>query len=418
MTRMVIADSVREAGTDPIFRIAGEAAKRTAELGADAVINSTIGALMEDDGSLVCFESVFGTLKNLPDAEISNYAGIAGIPEFLDKVVDACFKSQRPEGHIRAVATPGGTGAVRNAVCNYTEFHDEILIPDWYWAPYSTIADENRRSTVTFELFDEEGHFNMASYQSKFLELLKKQNRVLSILNTPAHNPTGYSISLDEWKELVAFYTETALANPEARIIILCDIAYIDFAGQGDSAREFMPLLANMPENVLPLYAYSASKGYTMYGLRNGAILCVAPTEEIADEFFAACSYSNRGTWSNGTRGAMKTLAEIQTIPELREKFDAEQKSYREILQRRAAAFLEEAEKVGLEMCPYKDGFFISIPCEDAKAVSDLLMEKNVFVVALAKGLRFAPCAVSEEKCRRSPALIAEAIAAWKAQNK
>ena len=98
------------------------------ELGTEAVINSTIGALMDDHGDLVAFKSVFDVLKGLPDEQICDYAGIPGIPEFLDKVVDACFKSYRPEGHIRAVATPGGTGAVRHAVCNYTEFGDQILI--------------------------------------------------------------------------------------------------------------------------------------------------------------------------------------------------------------------------------------------------------------------------------------------------
>ena len=410
MSRMVIESSVREAGTDPIFRVAGEAAQRTKELGTEAAINSTIGALMDDHGDLVAFKSVFDVLKGLPDEQICDYAGIPGIPEFLDKVVDACFKSYRPEGHIRAVATPGGTGAVRHAVCNYTEFGDQILIPDWYWAPYSTIADENRRETTTFELFDEAGNFNMKSYKAAFTDLLKKQNRVLSILNTPAHNPTGYSISLDEWKELTAFYTEMAEANPDARIIILCDIAYVDFAGKGEDARAFMPLLSGLPENVLPLYAYSASKGFTMYGLRNGAIICVAPTEEIAEEFAAACAYSNRGTWSNGTRGAMQTLADIMSDDNLRDRFIAEQDFHKGILQKRARAFLDEADKIGLKLCNYCDGFFISIPCENPKAVSDLLMEKNVFIVALAKGLRFAPCAVSEEKCRKAPQLILDAI--------
>lgn len=410
MTRMVIESSVREAGTDPIFRVAGEAAKRTQELGREAVINSTIGALMDDDGNLVAFDSVYDVLKGLPNEAICNYAGIPGIPEFLDKVTDACFKTCRPEGHIRAIATPGGTGAVRHAICNYSEFGDQVLIPDWYWAPYSTIANENRRSTTTFPLFGDDGNFNMAAYQEAFLDLLKKQGRVLSILNTPAHNPTGYSISDSEWESLKQFYTETAEANPDARLIILCDIAYIDFAGKGDDARQFMKILSGMPENVLTLYAYSASKGFTMYGLRNGAIICVAPTEAIADEFAAACSYSNRGTWSNGTRGAMQTLADIFTDADKYDRFIAEQKAWREVLQRRAAVFLEEAEKIGLPLCHYKDGFFISIPCSDPKAVGDLLMDKNMFIVALAKGLRFAPCAVSEEKCRRSPQLILDAI--------
>ena len=60
----------------------------------------------------------------------------------------------------------------------------------------------------------------------------------------------------------------------------------------------------------------------------------------------------------------------------------------------------------------FDDGFFISIPCDKPKEVSSYLMEKNTFVVALGKGLRFAPCAVSEEKCRRSPQLILDAIKA------
>ncbi len=37
-------------------------------------------------------------------------------------------------------------------------------------------------------------------------------------------------------------------------------------------------------------------------------------------------------------------------------------------------------------------------------------MDENFFIVALKKGLRFAPCAVSEEKCAKAPKMILEAI--------
>ncbi|MEG2651689.1 MAG: aminotransferase class I/II-fold pyridoxal phosphate-dependent enzyme, partial [Eubacterium sp.] len=287
MSRMVIETSVREAGTDPIFRVAGAAAKRAAEIGKESIVNSTIGALMDDEGDLVCFKSVYDTLKALPNHEIANYAPMPGTPQFREKVVEACFKSHKPEGHIRAVATPGGTGAIRHAIANYTEYSDKVLVPNWFWAPYRTIANENRRDIQEFEMFDEKGSFNIPSYKENILDLLEKQGRVLSIMNTPAHNPTGYSISDAQWKELVAFYSETASANPDKRLIVICDIAYIDFAGQGDDARAFMELLTGLPENVLILYAFSASKSFTMYGLRNGALICVAPTEEIAAEFEA-----------------------------------------------------------------------------------------------------------------------------------
>lgn len=410
MSRMVIETSVREAGTDPIFRVAGAAAKRAAEIGKESVVNSTIGALMDDDGDLVCFKSVYDTLKALPNHEIADYAPMPGTPQFREKVVEACFKSHKPEGHIRAVATPGGTGAIRHSIANYTEYGDKVLVPNWFWAPYRTIANENRRDIQEFEMFDGKGDFNIPSYKENILDLLKKQERVLSIMNTPAHNPTGYSISDAQWKELVAFYSETASANPEKRLIIVCDIAYIDFAGQGDDARAFMELLTRLPENVLILYAFSASKSFTMYGLRNGALICVAPTEEIAAEFEASCAYSTRGTWSNGTRGAMQTLATIFSDDDLQNAFFAEQTFHRSILQHRAKAFLENAEKIGLEICAYHDGFFLSIPCDNPVAVSDRLMDENFFIVALKKGLRFAPCAVSEEKCAKAPKMILEAI--------
>ncbi|MBK5244532.1 MAG: aminotransferase class I/II-fold pyridoxal phosphate-dependent enzyme [Eubacteriaceae bacterium] len=408
--QMVIESSVREGGTDPIFRIAGEAAKRTRECGSEAVINSTIGALMDDNGNLVTFKAVYDTLKALPNHLIAGYAGLAGQPDFLEKIIEACFMTCKPEGYIRSIATPGGTGAVRHAFYNYTEFGDTILLTDWYWAPYKTIAHENRREVKTFPMYNEKGTFNLEAYKESVLELLEKQKRVLTVLNTPAHNPTGYTISDDEWKAIVAFITETAKDQPDSKIIILVDLAYIDFAGEGEDARNFMKILGGMPHNVLTLYAFSTSKSYTMYGLRNGAIICVAPTEDIAQEFVNTCTYSNRGSWSNGTRGAMETITKIFSNEELHAQAMAEQSFYKCILRRRAAAFVEEARKIDLPLVTYCDGFFISIPCDHPKEASDKLMEKNTFVVALGKGLRFAPCAVSEEKCRRAPDLILEAI--------
>lgn len=408
--KMVIETAVREAGNDPIFKVSGLAKKRIAEIGKEKVINATLGALMDDDGNLVAFDSVYSVFRHLDDADYAAYAGIAGTPEFLDNVTYACFKHQKPDAHIRAVATPGGTGAVRHAIRNYADMGDRVLIPDWHWAPYGTIADEIGREVTTFPLFSEDGGFNLDGYFEAFDGLLGEQKRVLSIINSPAHNPTGYSLTDDEWEAVKAHFIQKAEENPEYRIILLCDIAYIDFAGQDESARNFMKILTGMPENVLVLYAFSASKGYTMYGLRNGALLCAAPTEAIADEFAASCAFSNRGTWSNGTHAAMTTLAKIISDDDLRADFEAEQDKYRHILQARAKAFLDAAKDVGLDICPYVDGFFISIPCDHTEAVRDELMTKDFFIVALKKGLRFAPCAVSEEKCRKAPGLIKAAI--------
>ncbi len=407
---MVISSSLREGGTDPIFKIAGQAGQRSRELGAEAVINSTIGALMDDDGNLVTLKSVYDTLKALPNPLIAAYSGLAGQPDFLKKVIEACFKSCQPDDYIRSVATPGGTGAIRHAFYNYTEFGDTILLPDWYWAAYATIADENRRKITTFSLFNEKGQFNLDAYKESMKKLLKDQKRVLSVLNTPAHNPTGYTISDEEWDEIIAFVRAEATKDPEVKIILLVDLAYVDFSGEGDQAREFMKKLSGLPENILTLYAFSCSKSYTMYGLRNGAIICVTAKESIADEFVNTCTYSNRGSWSNGTRCAMETITKIFSDADLYKQTMAEQDFYKESLRKRAKAFIKEARRIDLKMVTYNDGFFISIPCDHPAKASAELMKDNIFVVALKKGLRFAVCAVSEEKCKKAPTFIKKAI--------
>ena len=42
--------------------------------------------------------------------------------------------------------------------------------------------------------------------------------------------------------------------------------------------------------------------------------------------------------------------------------------------------------------------------------VSERLMDKNLFVIPLQTGLRFALCAVSEEKCKVAPKIIKEVM--------
>ena len=76
----------------------------------------------------------------------------------------------------------------------------------------------------------------------------------------------------------------------------------------------------------------------------------------------------------------------------------------------RGRAFEEEAEKAGLETVPFDAGFFVSIPCDDPDAISAELEKQGLFIVPLAKGLRVSVASVSEEKCRKIPAMIKAAM--------
>lgn len=408
-TRMTAKHAQWPAENDPIFEIAGKAKEAIAKHGKENVIDGTIGALVDDDGNLICMDTVFSELKSLPNAKIAAYAELAGQPDFLDAVEKACFREYRPDAYIKTVATPGGTGAIKHAVWSYTEPGDQILVADWFWSAYGTIAGDIGRTLTHHKLFNQTGGFDVDSFKEKFDALVERQQRVLTIINSPAQNPTGYSLSDEEWDQVLDIMKEKAKFE-ENKLILFVDTAYIDFAGENLERREFFKKFSDLPENILVIVGYSMSKGYTMYGLRSGAAIGISSNEDVVEDFYYACIHGGRASWSNGTRGAMEVMVAIENDSQKLEAYEKEKSMYKTMLRNRANAFVKAADEVGLEMLPYRDGFFTSIPHDNPKEVVAKLTEYNLFAVSLKMGIRFAVCAVSEEKCAKAAGLIKKAI--------
>ena len=389
---------------DKIFGISNRAKKMIAEQGADKVTNATIGSLLDDEGKLIVLSSVDKVFRELAPQDYADYAPIGGIPSFREAVKKAAFGSYQPKGFTEAVATPGGTGTLRNVIANYSEPGDKIITSDWHWSPYNTIAGEIGRSVATFELFTADRKFNSASFRDTVNGILADQNSLVIILNTPAHNPTGYSLTSDDWDEVIKILSDAAETGKA--IALTVDAAYIDFAGDEEEYRSFLPKLEELPENVLPIIAYSLSKTYTLYGMRCGAMICMAKTKDIAEEFRRVCEFSSRGSWSNSARVGQVILSKIYSDENLLKKVGEERAYYRNMLLARGRAFEEEAQKAGLEIVPFDAGFFVSIPCDNPDAVSAELEKQGLFIVPLAKGLRVSVASISEEKCRKIPAAV------------
>ncbi|MBR5740018.1 MAG: aminotransferase class I/II-fold pyridoxal phosphate-dependent enzyme, partial [Firmicutes bacterium] len=193
---------------DKIFSISNRAKAAIKEQGKDKVINGTIGALMDDEGNLIVLDSVKRVFASLEAGEYAPYAPIRGIPEFREAVKKAAFGNYQPKGFMEVCATPGGTGAVRNTIANYSSVGESVLVADWFWAPYKTICQELGRELKTFNFINEEGGLDIESLRQNIAHILSMQDGLVLVLNTPAHNPTGYSITLDEWKAIKGIFEE------------------------------------------------------------------------------------------------------------------------------------------------------------------------------------------------------------------
>lgn len=396
--------------TDKIFGAAAAANKDVAQYGKDKVVNATIGAILDDNEALVCLPTVEKVFRNLPINEVINYAPIAGLPEFLEAATALTFADNRPDAYTAAVATSGGSGVIHHTIANYTEIGDTLLTSDWYWGPYKVLCEDALRKLDTYTLFDENQNFNIKSFESKVTELLTKQNNLVAIINTPAHNPTGYSLSDSEWDNVLDV-AKTAAKDQSKRIVILVDIAYLDYAGEKNECRAFMKKFSNLPDNVLIVCAFSMSKGYTMYGQRTGAMIGISKSQEVIKEFADINQFTSRATWSNINRGCMRLLATIYNDKSILAEVEKERAGYYGLIRERSDIFMREAKAANLHMLPYIAGFFLTIPSKNPDAVCNKLHDDHIFAVPLAKGIRIAVCAVPSAKITGMAAKVAQAMA-------
>lgn len=395
---------------DNIFAANNRATALADQIGKDKVINGTVGSILDEDGQLVMLDVVKEAYKRLTPRDIVAYAPIQGYPGFLEDCIDQCFGQSRPAGYIRALSTSGGTGVLHHAVHNYSSPGDEVLITDWHWGAYDSVMLDAGRKVRTFSLLTPEGHFDMESFKENVTDLVAKQYNTLIILNGIANNPTGYCMSDDEWGA-VADFCAKAVEGKDKNIILVADVAYLDYSGEKEACRTFFKKFENLPKNVLTIVAYTLSKGFTLYGQRIGAMICITSDEDVAQEFVDINQYSSRACWSNSNGAAMKAMEYICADPEAVKALDAERAKYYKLIQERAAIFMKEADEAGLKYVPYISGFFITLPMEGSKAVCDLLeKEERVFLVPLKKGIRLAVCSVSKKEITGLAAKIARAI--------
>ena len=410
MTSIAAKHAKGKSAQDKIFGANAAAVAAAAKYGKDNVTNATIGAILDEDEQLVCLPTVEKVFRGLSTNEMIAYAPISGLPEYLDCVLTAAFGSSRPEGYIAAVATAGGTGAIHHAIWNYTDVGETVLCSDWYWGAYKVLCQDMGRDFTTYKMLDAENKFNLPALEEKVNELLAKQDNLLYLLNTPAHNPTGYSLSEQDMDGVLALLKKAAV--PGKNIVLFLDIAYIDYAGEKEEVRKIFKKLSGLPANILCIVGYSMSKGFTMYGQRTGAMIGVSSDKSVIDEFVAINQYTSRATWSNINRPAMRTLATIYSDKELLEKVFAERDYYYQMIKARADLFTQEAAECGLPMLPYVAGFFLSIPSTNPDAVCDKLHEDNIFAVPLAAGVRIAVCAVPLKKIKGMAAKVNAALQA------
>jgi len=399
----LIPSAASRPGDDPIFALNAEAQRR-AKAG-ESVINATLGALMEDDGTLAVMPSVIDAFGRVPLKRAASYAPIAGDAEFLRAVIDDIYGGTPLAEQSVAAATTGGTGALHHAVVNFLEPGQALLTTSFYWGPYQTIALETRRAVETFEMFGPDGRFHLAAFEQSLLRQMEQQGRALVFLNSPCHNPTGYSLDDDEWRAVSEIARRASERGPLAFLI---DAAYARFGSR--AAQGWTRHVARIVDPAVVLVAWSASKSFAQYGSRVGALIATHPARAERERIANALAFSCRGTWSNCNHLGLLAITDLLQEPGQRARADQERARLIALLDERVSAFNQLAGAAGLRYPRYEGGFFVSVFTPEAESVARALREMGVFVVPLKGALRVALCSTPAADVPRLVEALGRAI--------
>lgn len=390
---MTINKASKSNSPDLAFAINAKVKKSQAQYGKENVINAVLGTLADDERNIIALDSFYSRLEKMDRGQIAAYAPIEGEKFYRETVVDLCFGEYKPDVYISAIATPGGTGAIRCGIFSYADVGDPVICHDYFWQPYKKMCDEFERDFRTYNFLTDDFKFDIKAYEKAQNDALRDHDRMVSIINSPGNNPTGYSLSDEEWDEVIRI-SKKACENGK-KITLIIDVAYIEFAGEGEQ-KKFFKKFEDLPENLFVLVAFSMSKAYTAYGLRSGAAIGISPSKEIIEEFNQVLSTSARVNWSNGVHAPQHILVDLAKDENIKE-YESELKDLKEMLADRAEVFVSEAKKHNIEIIPYFGGFFAFIPTEKAFEIVEKLEKENIFTIPSQKGIRVALCATNKK---------------------
>ncbi|WP_264211346.1 aromatic amino acid transaminase [Leisingera thetidis] len=195
------------------------------------------------------------------------YVGLAGDPAYSDAMIKLILGDAVARGNIAAAATPGGTGAVRQAfeLIQMANPKARVYVSDPTWPNHVSILKYVGIETVTYRYFDSETRG--VNFDGMMEDLKGAQKGDVVLLHGCCHNPTGANLNETQWKEVIALLNERGL-------IPMIDIAYQGFGdGLEEDAKGVRLVAACCPE---VLIAASCSKNFGIYRERTGLLMAVS----------------------------------------------------------------------------------------------------------------------------------------------
>ncbi len=282
-------------------------------------IDLGVGVYKDAEGNTPIMRAVKAAEKRLWEEErTKTYTSLAGEPAFHAAMAELILGGGYPVDRLAAIATPGGTGAVRQAVemVKLAAPGATIWLPDPTWPNHLSILNYLGVKTETYRYFDEATRG--VDFDGMLADLGEAAAGDVVLLHGCCHNPTGANLNLVQWGEVASVLEEGGL-------LPLIDLAYQGFGDglEADAAGTRL-ITARLTEVMI---AASCSKNFGLYRERVGILMALGGNRAVTQGTLA---FLNRQNYSFPPDHGARLVTMILTDPALRADWQAELEEMRQ----------------------------------------------------------------------------------------
>lgn len=256
----------------------------------ESKIDLGVGVYKNAEGLTPVMRAVKAAEQQLWERETTkSYVGLVGDPQFSDVMVDLVLSDSVARANVAAAATPGGTGAVRQAfeLLKMANPDVRVFVSDPTWPNHLSILKYLDLPVVPYRYFDSETRG--VDFAGMMEDLAEARSGDVILLHGCCHNPTGANLNMSQWQEVVDFLN-TSGATP------MIDIAYQGFGdGLQEDAAGTRLVASSVPETVI---AASCSKNFGIYRERTGLLMVVSQDASAKGLNQSTLAFLNRQNFS------------------------------------------------------------------------------------------------------------------------
>jgi aromatic-amino-acid transaminase len=282
----------------------------------DTKVDLGVGVYKDATGLTPVMRAVKAAEQQIWQSQDSKvYTGLAGDPAFADALITLVLGGAVPRDTVAAVATPGGTGAVRQAfeMIKMAKPDARVFVSDPTWPNHLSILKYLGMEVVNYRYFDDETRG--IDFDGMIADLKTAQAGDVILLHGCCHNPTGANLNATEWDAVIKVLQDTG-ATP------MVDIAYQGFGdGLEADAAATRKVAAAVPECLI---AASCSKNFGIYRERTGLLMAVASDSTAFKLNQGTLAFLNRQNYSFPPDHGARIVTTILNDAELRADWMAE----------------------------------------------------------------------------------------------